>query len=181
MSEDAAPVPETAAATLRKSGHVKWFDSTKGFGFVITDDEDGDVLLHFSVLTEHGRRMLPEGAAVECDVVQGRRGLQAVKVHSFDVSIATGYDVEADSHRLFLQRHRPTSAIDEFEPVVVKWFNRLKGYGFLNRMDSDEDIFVHMETFRCANIFEIMPQDQLLAKIAPSERGLLAVEILPKS
>ena len=43
------------------TGKVKWFDAVKGYGFIVADDDDGDVLLHFSVLREVGRRSVPEG------------------------------------------------------------------------------------------------------------------------
>ena len=61
------------------TGRVKWFDATRGFGFIVSDEVDGDVLLHFSVLREHGRRSLPEGATIECIPVRLERGLQAKK------------------------------------------------------------------------------------------------------
>src|SRR4051795_11739936 len=67
-------------------GRVKWFDATRGFGFIVSDEIDGDVLLHFSVLREHGRRSLPEGATIECIPVRLERGLQARKVLSIDLS-----------------------------------------------------------------------------------------------
>ena len=51
---------------LHCTGRVKWFDATRGFGFLVSDDCEGDILVHFSVLKEHGRRSLPEGATVEC-------------------------------------------------------------------------------------------------------------------
>src|SRR6476620_6358520 len=70
------------------TGRVKWFDATRGFGFVVSDDVDGDVLLHFSVLREHGRRSVPEGAIIECIPVKLDRGLQAKKVLSIDTSAA---------------------------------------------------------------------------------------------
>src|SRR5919206_5009382 len=70
------------------TGRVKWFDATRGFGFLVCDDVEGDVLLHFSVLREHGRRSVPEGALIECVPVKLDRGLQAKRVISIDLTSA---------------------------------------------------------------------------------------------
>ena len=67
---------------------VKWFDATRGFGFIVSEAIDGDILLHFSVLREHGRRSVPEGALIECIPVRLDRGLQAKRVLSIDLSSA---------------------------------------------------------------------------------------------
>ncbi len=159
-------------------GRIKWFDATRGFGFIIPDDGTSDILIHFSVLREHGRRMLPEGATVVCEAVDRNRGLQATHIISFDLSTATGVDFDLRP----AQRSDRASSVDledagPMEPVVVKWFNRLKGYGFLNRIGNDADIFVHMETLRRAGIIDIEPEDQLTARITESGKGLLAVEV----
>jgi cold shock protein len=160
-------------------GHIKWFDATRGFGFIVPDDAGEDILVHFSVLRDHGRRMLPEGTRVSCEVTQGGRGLQASKIITFDLSTATGVDFDL-RRPVRSERIDPVAMASEagpMETVVVKWFNRLKGYGFLNRVDDQADIFVHMETLRRAGIGDIMPADTLHARVAKGNNGLLAVEV----
>jgi CspA family cold shock protein len=167
--------PELPAIT----GRVKWFDATRGFGVVVSDEIDGDVLLHFSVLREHGRRSVPEGATIECVPVRLQRGLQAKKVLSIDLSSALPMHPRSsmsDSERA--DRKTLADVAGEFEAVEVKWFNRVRGYGFVKRQAGlGDDVFVHMETVREARLGELQPGQPLEARIAPSGKGLTAVEL----
>ena len=162
------------------TGRVKWFDATRGFGFIVSDDIEGDVLLHFSVLREHGRRSVPEGALIECIPVRLERGLQAKRVLSIDLTTALPQaprsSIPAGQRA---DRRSLTDAAGEFEPVEVKWFNRVRGYGFVNRSPElgGEDVFVHMETVRQAHLGDLQPGQRLEARIAPSGKGLTAVEL----
>jgi len=171
------PIPEGQHCT----GRVKWFDATRGFGFLVSDDCEGDVLIHFSVLKEHGRRSLPEGATVECIAAHQDRGFQARKILSIDLSTALPMPprpVHSPAERA--DRKALAEAAGEYEPVEVKWFNRVKGYGFLNRVadgEDGEDIFVHMETVRQSQIIDLQPGQRLEARIAFGRKGLTAVEI----
>ncbi len=161
------------------TGRVKWFDSTRGFGFLVSDELDGDVLLHFSVLREHGRRSLPEGAVVECVPTRLERGLQARRVLSIDLSSALPVQPKASiSAKERADRKALSETAGEFQPVEVKWFNRVKGYGFVNRGgEEEEDVFVHMETVRQSGLGELQPGQKLEARVAPSSKGLTAVEL----
>ena len=69
-------------------GIVKWFDATRGFGFVIDESFDGDILIHFSVLRDHNRRSLPEGARITGVAAQQQRGYQAQRIDTIDLSTA---------------------------------------------------------------------------------------------
>lgn len=162
------------------AGRVKWFDATRGFGFLVSDEIDGDVLIHFSVLREHGRRSVPEGARIECVPVRLERGLQAKKVLSIDLSTALPQQVRSSMPAVERSdRKALADAAGEFEPVEVKWFNRVRGYGFVKRPGESggEDVFVHMETVRKAHLPELQPGQQVEARIAPSAKGLTAVEL----
>ena len=159
-------------------GRVKWFDSTRGFGFLVSDELDGDVLLHFSVLREHGRRSVPEGALVECVPMRLERGLQARRVLSIDLSSALPVEPRSSISTSDRSDRRALSdAAGEFQPVEVKWFNRVKGYGFVTGRDEQEDVFVHMETVRQSGLGELQPGQRLEARVAPSSKGLTAVEL----
>lgn len=175
---DPAPAPAEEAELAPVAARVKWFDSTRGFGFLVSEALEGDILVHFSVLKEHGRRSLPEGALVECIPARLERGLQAKKILSIDLSESVAIPRRPGSSGVRPDRSELAASAGEFEPAVVKWFNRAKGYGFLNRPGIEgEDMFVHMETVRKSGLGELQQGQLVEARIAEGRKGLTAVEL----
>ena len=69
---------------MRTTGTVKWFNDSKGFGFITPEDGSKDCFVHFSAIHGSGFRTLAEGAKVEFDVVQGQKGPAAENISVVD-------------------------------------------------------------------------------------------------
>ena len=167
-------VADPATDIIEVNGRIKWFDMAKGFGFVVPDNGLADILLHVTVLRRDGFQTAPEGAEVVCQAQNCSRGLQVFRVLSMDESTAVH-----PAQLPMARTHAAPPDVGGFEIVVVKWFNRIKGFGFLTRGEGTEDIFVHMETLRRFGIADLKPGDSLLARFGPGPKGLMAGEVRP--
>jgi cold shock protein len=154
------------------SGRIKWFDVAKGFGFIVPDNGMSDVLLHITCLRRDGYQVAHEGARIVVEAAQRPRGLQAFRILSLDESSAIH-----PSELPMPRTHVAVVATSALEPAVVKWFNRLRGFGFLTRGEGTPDIFVHMETLRRYGIAELKPGEKVLVRYGDGGKGLMAAEV----
>jgi cold shock protein len=167
---------DAAANLVEITGVIKWFDASKGYGFIVPDNGWPDVLLHVTVLRRDGYQTAYEGARVVCECVQRAKGYQAFRIVSMDESTAIH-----PAQMLPPRTHVSVTPTSGLERAQVKWFNRLRGFGFLTCGEGTPDIFVHMETLRRYGMTELRPGQYVLVRFGPGSKGMMAAEIQPET
>jgi cold shock protein len=135
-----------------------------------------DILLHITCLHRDGYRVALEDARVVVAVVQSERGLQALRILSMDTSTAK-HAAEMPPART----HVVVNATGPFERAQVRWFNRVRGFGFFTRGKGTPDIFVHMETLRQFGLTDLHPGQWVWVRFGRGPKGLMAAEVRPEN
>ena len=154
-------------------GRVKWFDPAKGFGFIVSDDTEADILLHANVLRNFGQSSVADGAGVTVRIQETQRGVQAVEVLRIDPPEGNVMPLAEDAETMSAAE----LASIALEPARVKWFDKGKGFGFANVFGRFEDVFIHVEVLRSSGFADLASGEAVALRIVEGKRGRMAVQV----
>jgi cold shock protein len=162
--------PNHPLEIIELAGTIKWFDASKGYGFIVPDNGLPDVLLHITCLRASGYQTAYEGARIHCEVLVRPKGPQAFKILSMDENTAI-------HPSLLPQRtHVVVTPESDWEKAEVKWFNRVRGFGFLT-LPNGSLVFFHMETLRRFGFDELRPGQMIEVRWGHGSKGVTAAEL----
>ena len=158
----------------RVTGTVKWFDPSKGFGFVVSDQGGPDILLHANVLRNFGQSSVADAAGIEVIVQETARGMQAVEVLLIEPPVTL-----EDEHLMPAggEISEPVDLSLPLEPARVKWFDKAKGFGFANVFGRGEDVFLHIEVLRRSGLADLQPGEAVSLRVVDGKRGRMATQV----
>lgn len=148
---------------------IKWFNTTKGFGFAVPDEDPCDAFIHITTLQEADINELGENAIISCHVVKGPKGALVTKV---DKLIEIGTNPAPITFRVEL------SDDDVLEKMngTVKWYKPDKGFGFIIPADGKKDVFVHQTCLEKNNLDLLIPGQQVEMTIRTVAKGREVLE-----
>lgn len=159
--------------SARLTGKIKWFNRSKGFGFIVPNDGSGDVFLPLAVLERSGFSEAPDGADITFQWAQGPKGRAATQVLELDSSSAPPHESRPPRRDREEVDAGPTETMDG----VVKWYDPARGFGFVLPNDGGKDVFVHVTALRRAGIDDLQPGQSVRMMVAQARRGREAASI----
>ncbi len=166
----------------RLSGKIKWFNRSKGFGFIVPEDGTGDIFLPLAVLERSGFSEAPDGASVTFEWVQGPKGRAATQVLQLDASTAQPRAPREGGGGRFRQQRDDSYGNESAGPAesldgVVKWYDPARGFGFILPNDGGKDIFVHVTALRRSGLDGLEPGQPVRMMVSQARRGREASSI----
>lgn len=160
--------PSFSGQGFQTEAVVKWFNLTKGFGFVAPADGSSDAFMHSSVVSRAGMRDVPEGTKLLVQITEGPKGRQVASIiQVLGVAEGGGHGGSIGSHG---GRGAPTGPEVEMEGTV-KWFKPDKGFGFITPADGDRDVFVHRTVVQRTGLQELQSGQKVRMKVQTASKG----------
>ncbi len=153
----------------RLEAKVKWFNASKGFGFVTPSDGSQDAFLPMAVLRRAGYEDVREGASITCEVGAGAKGPLVTSVLNVDTSTATAPSGGGSDHRT----PGPATTLEG----AVKWFEPEKGYGFISPDGGGKDVFIHITALRRSGVNALDPGQRVRVEVVDGKKGQEAERI----
>jgi cold shock protein len=158
--------PEDAPPVNRIEAKIKWFNASKGFGFVTMVDGSPDAFLPMAILRRAGYEDVREGSSITCGVGAGAKGPLVTNVINIDTSTAVVPDLDR-------RGLRPSSSLEG----AVKWFEPDKGYGFIAPDGGGKDVFIHITALRRSGLDGLAPGQRVRVEVVDGKKGLEADSI----
>jgi len=155
----------------RVEAKVKWFNASKGFGFVTPSDGSQDAFLPIAILRRAGYEDVQEGASVTCEVSAGAKGPLVTTVLNVDNSTAAS--PQSGTGGLDRRAPRPSQTVEG----AVKWFEPEKGYGFISPDGGGKDVFIHITALRRSGVTALAPGQRVKVEVVDGKKGLEADRI----
>ena len=156
-------------APLNVRLQLKWFNSSKGFGFLVPADESAepfDAFLHITALQDAGLNMLGEGAILDCEIVDGPKGKQVSRV------------LEVLEHGDINQIAPPQNEDGTVTMGgLVKWYKPEKGFGFIIADDGQKDVFVHKTILAASGVDDLVEGMRVKITVKTADKGREATEV----
>ena len=171
------PAPNPTQGSEPVEATVKWFNADKGFGFVIVAGGP-DAFLPARALEMAGHSSVPDGARVKVRISQGQKGPQVAEVVEVDTSTAqvTSRAERRPYPRPSSQQQSGVGPTDECLGSV-KWYNTVKGFGFVAQDRGGKDVFVHATTLDRSGLSELAEGQRVRMQIGQGQKGLEARSI----
>ncbi|MBV8888367.1 MAG: cold shock domain-containing protein [Alphaproteobacteria bacterium] len=164
---------EDAPPGRRVEAKVKWFNASKGFGFVTLSDGTQDAFLPMAILRRAGFEDVREGASITCEISAGAKGPLVTNVLNIDTSTAVASPGGGGMGGMDRRGPRPSTTMEG----AVKWFEPDKGYGFISPDGGGKDVFIHITALRRSGVNSLGPGQRVRVEVVDGKKGLEADHI----